>query len=126
MGSFGSERKGSCERRCEKGRGLETFQEGVAQAPAAAALADGLRHLTREGASGPSPSFCLHWQVRAHGHDFLLVKGLDVLEAGYLFRFTVIGKMQSSEGKSTTSPSYCRLEEDLTWEVGIHIVDTVC
>lgn len=41
--------------------------------------------------------------VGDQSHDFLLVEGLDVLEAGYLCGFTVIGK-------STTSPSSCNLE----------------
>lgn len=41
--------------------------------------------------------------VGDQSHDFLLVEGLDVLEAGYLCGFTVIGK-------STTSPSSCSLE----------------
>lgn len=49
-GSFGSERKGFCERRCEKGP-----QGGVAQATCSSLLLLKVRHLTREGASGPSP-----------------------------------------------------------------------
>lgn len=90
-GSFGSERKGFCERRCEKGRPFETFQGGVAQAACSSLLLLKVRRLAREGPRG-QVSFCLHWQVRAHGHDFLLAKGMAVLEAGYLFRFTVIGR----------------------------------
>lgn len=53
-GSFGSERKGFCERRCEKGQRFETFQGGVAQAACSSLLLLKVRHLTRRGLGAKS------------------------------------------------------------------------
>lgn len=46
----------------------------------------------RRGLWAKSELLSLLATVKVHSHDFLLAKGLDVLEAGYLFGFTVIGK----------------------------------
>lgn len=62
----------------------------------------------------------------ARAHSIGLTGNKGGCFGSWVFGFTVIGKMQSSEGKSTASPSSCRLEKGLTWEAGIHIVDTVC
>lgn len=46
----------------------------------------------RRGLSAPSELLSSLAAVGVQSHDSLLVEGLDVLEAGYLCGFTVIGK----------------------------------
>lgn len=49
-----------------------------------------------------------------------------VLEAGYLLGFTVIGKNAVLCRQKYYFSQLLHTGEGLTWEVGIHIVDTVC